>query len=202
MCPPVPFIHRPAFSRSGLLAFTCPLLVAIAAPGAGAVVPRLYVEPAVGLWLDDDHSDVFASGMYLAIRPALSFGSLLELQLSYAVFYTPATWDHSTDNTAHTLYGGIRMRPLADTRAGHDLGGLFIDANAGYVRMAGNDTFGFDVGLGFDFVLTPMLSLGAVMRYGHIFGPDDSNTPGTIQSDGQFLTIGMDFGFGPNQGLD
>jgi hypothetical protein len=170
-----------------------PLLVVWSTSPAAAVEPRLYLEPAVGLWLDDPHADAFASGLYLAVRPALSLGPALDLQLSYVVLYTPATYDHSTDQTAHLLYGGLRVRPFAAARG--DLGGPFFDANAGYARVAESDTFGFDFGLGYDFLLSPQLSLGVVVRYGHLLRPEGSSV---IQSDGQYLTIGMGFGLGPN----
>jgi hypothetical protein len=164
---------------------------------ASAVELRLHLEPSSAMWLDPSHADRFASGLHLALRPALTFAPAFDLQASYAILYTPATHDHSADNTAHLVYAGLRVRPFAATRPAVDeLGGLFVDANAGYVRAGDADTFGFDIGLGYDFLLSSWLSVGAVVRYGTILSPD---VTGANQDDGQLLTIGVDFGFGPTR---
>jgi len=171
--------------------------VSHASAPAAALDIRLRLEPAFGVWLDEPHTTPFASGGYFAARPALSISPLLDVQVSYAILYTPATHDHSVDNTAHFVTGGLRLRPLSGLRApGGEYGGLFIDANAGYVRMAGADTFGMDVGLGYEFTLSPWFSIGAVVRYGHILEPDRGDA---IPHDGQLITVGLDFGFGPTR---
>ncbi len=170
-------------------------LLGLVPSGAAGAELRLHLEPSVALWLDASHADRFASGLHFAVRPTLSLAPAFDVQLSYAILYTPATHDHSADSTGHLVYGGLRVRPFAASRPDVDeLGGLFIDANAGFVRMGDDDTFGFDVGVGYDFLLSPWLSVGAVVRYGYILSPDATVAD---QEDGQVLTIGVDFGFGP-----
>jgi len=171
-------------------------LVPVPAAGLGL---RLHLEPSFAMWLDPSHADRFASGLHFAVRPTLTLGPAFDVQASYAYLYTPATYDHTADNTAHLIYAGLRVRPFAAaSRPDVDkLGGLFIDANGGYVRMGDSDTFGFDVGVGYDFLLSPWFSVGAVVRFGYILGHTDGT--GANQDDGQFLTVGVDFGFGPTR---
>lgn len=156
----------------------------------------LHAEPAVAIWLDEPQSDRFTSGFYFAIRPGIALGRIVALQWSYALLMTPAGENFSDDGSAQFLMGGIRLRPLAYLQPEEDqLGGLFMDFNIGYVRTGDEDRFGFDAGLGYGFQFASWFSLGPVVRYAQIVQPNDSVN--TNADDAQFLTVGLDFGFGP-----
>ncbi|MFO0744231.1 MAG: OmpA family protein [Myxococcota bacterium] len=171
-------------------------LGALAAPPAHAQDFRLHLEPALGLWVDAPQSDRFSPGLYFAVRPGVALGRVVSLQLSYALLLTPAASPYTSTGSANFLMAGVRLRPLAAMSSPrHQLGGLFVDFNMGYVRTDNLDRFGFDVGLGYAFQLTPGFALGLVARYGHIVQPDDN--PRQDPNDGQFMTVGLDLGFGP-----
>ncbi len=156
----------------------------------------LHVEPALAIYMDEPQSSRFSPGLYFAIRPGVALGSMVAVQWSYALLFTPSGGDFTEDGSAHFLTTGLRLRPFGNSapEAGR-LGGLFIDANVGYVRTEGLDRFGFDVGLGYGFQVEPWFSFGLVARYGQIVQPDDN--PNQDPNDAQFMTIGFDLAFGP-----
>lgn len=156
---------------------------------------QLHAEGAVAVWLDQPQSDRFTPGAYLALRPGLALGRVLSLQWSYAALMVPAGEGFDEAGAAHFLTTGLRVRPFgAMMDEERQLGGLFADVNAGYVRTGPLDRAGFDLGLGYGFQPADWLSVGPVVRYLQILQPDRiaDQTPG----DAQFLTMGLDFGFG------
>lgn len=160
----------------------------------------LHVEPDVAVWVDDPQTTRFTPGLYAAVRPGISLGRVVSLQWSYALLWTPAADGFTEDGSGHFLMGGVRVRPLATIMAASEqLGGLFVDFNLGYVRTGALDRFGFDVGVGYGFQVTPEFSLGPVLRYVQIVQPD--NTPNEDPNDAQLLVFGLDFAFGaaPNE---
>lgn len=176
--------------------------LAITLPATLATSPAVaqeftfHAEPAAGFWLDDPQMTRFTPGVYFAVRPGMALGRIVALQLSYAMLWTPAGDGFSEDGMAHFLLGGVRLRPLATLRPeSEQLGGLFVDFNLGYVRTGELDRFGFDAGLGYDFQVTPVFALGPVVRYGQIVQADDRRNEDP--NDAQFLTVGLDFAFGP-----
>ena len=184
--------RRVGMATSGLLL----LLTAIPGKPAAAQGLSLNVEPAAAIWVDKPQGDRFTTGFYGAIRPNLALGSVFSLQLSYALLYTPAGKEWSEAGTAHLLGGGVRIRPLAPWQDEEDqLGGLFVDANANYVRTGPLDRFGYDVGLGYNFQLASWMALGPVLRYSQLIQPDSlmDNNP----ADAQFISLGLNFAFGP-----
>lgn len=157
---------------------------------------QVHVEPAAAIWLDTPQTDRLDSGFYLAVRPAIAFGPIFSLQLSWAMLMAPAAKGFSEDGGAQFALLGFRLRPLATLRPeSEQLGGLFIDANAGYVRTGDLDRFGFDTGLGYNFQIGDMFAMGPVLRYNHIVQPDDAEGQGG--GDAQFMTAGLSFSFGP-----
>lgn len=156
---------------------------------------QLHAEGAVALWLDEPQSDRFAPGAYLALRPGLALGRMLSLQWSYAALMVPSGEGFDEAGAAHFLTTGLRLRPFASMQDEEtQLGGLFVDVNGGYVRTGPLDRAGFDAGLGFGFQPADWFSVGPVVRYVQVLQPDrlEAQSPG----DAQFLTVGLDFGFG------
>ena len=155
----------------------------------------LHVEPAVALWLDKPQSNRFTPGFYGAIRPGIQLGPVVGLQLSYAHVLALAGKGFDRSGAADFLTAGVRLRPLASRQpADEQLGGLFVDLNAGYVRTADLDRFGFDSGLGYGFQVAPWFSIGPVLRYAQIVQPNDM--PDEDPNDAQFITLGLDLAFG------
>lgn len=152
-------------------------------------------EPAVAFWGDQPQGTRFTPGGYLALRPGISLGRVVALQWSYAVLLTPAAKDYTEYGSGHFLTAGLRVRPLAmlGTEA-EQLDGLFVDGNVGYVRTGSLDRFAFDAGLGYNFQVSPTFALGPIVRYGQIVQSD--KTPNVDPNDAQFLTIGLNLGFG------
>lgn len=182
--------------RRALVALALTLGVTALDKPAAAQDFRLHLEPAVALWLDAPQSDRFGPGLYFAVRPGVSLGRFVDLQVSYALLYTPKANGFTENGSAHFLTMGLRLRPFAALMAPEtNLGGFFVDFDMGYVRTDKLDRFGFDVGMGYGFQLTPGFSLGLVARYGQIVQSDDRSDQDP--NDGQFLTVGLDFGFGP-----
>lgn len=156
----------------------------------------LSAEPAVALWLDDPQGERFTPGGYIAIRPGIKLGSVVGLQWSYAFLGTPAQNDTEEFGTANFFLAGLRVHPFGNMNDGEGiLPGLFVDGNIGYVRTGPLDRAGFDAGLGLDFDVSERFSLGPVVRYGQVIQPD--KLAGYSPHDAQFLTIGVDFTFGP-----
>ena len=172
------------------------LAVLLAAGPAAAQEFTFHIEPAAALWLDAPQSARFTSGGYLALRPGIALGRIVALQGSYALLLAPAGHRFTKYGSAHSVSAGVRLRPFATLRpASEQLGGLFVDGNAGYVRTGDLDRFGFDAGLGYDFQAASWFALGPVVRYSQIVQPDD--IPNHNHNDAKVLTVGLDFAFGP-----
>ncbi len=155
----------------------------------------LQVEPAVALWLDDPQSERFTPGFYGAIRPGLALGDVVSLQASYALMVTPPKAGFSDTGGAHSLTGGVRLRPFgAAMQPEKQLGGLWLDGNLGYIRTGELNRFGFDAGLGYGFQVSPGFALGPAVRYTHLLQPNE--LAGVDPRDGQLLTAGLNMSFG------
>ncbi len=171
------------------------LLTLYAGGQASAQEFTLHVEPAAAIWLDTPQSDRFTPGFYGAIRPGISLGRVVGLQWTYAMLFVPSGDGYSDDGTAHFLMTGIRVRPFGTLqRKSNHLGGLFADANIGYVRTGKLNRLGLDFGLGYGFHLASWFSLGPVLRYTQVF--QSSSTPNVNSKDAKFLSIGLVVGFG------
>ena len=157
---------------------------------------RFNAEAAAAFWLTKPQSARFTPGFYGAVRPGVSLGRFVALQLSYAVLVAPARKGYTDTGAAHFLLAGVRVRPLAALRpASEQLGGLFADFHVGYVRTGDLDRFAFDAGVGYDFQVKPFFALGPVVRYVQVVQPNHiRNIDG---NDAKLLTIGLDFAFGP-----
>lgn len=156
----------------------------------------LHLEPAAALWLDTPQSDRFTPGVYAAVRPSLFLNPVVALQAGYAFVWTPAGDGFDKDGTAHLMSLGFRVRPFGEMGdPAEQLGGLFIDANANYVRTGDFDRFGFDAGLGYGFQVAPTFSIGPVLRYTQIVQPNDDAA--IDDTDPKLLTLGLSLSFGP-----
>jgi hypothetical protein len=186
-------LHRVLTAGTAGLAIC--LLWLLSATPAKAQEFTFHLEPAVAFWLDEPQSTRFSPGFYGAVRPGVSLGRVVGLQWTYAMLFVPAGDNFSEDGTAHFLMAGIRIRPFGTLQsAKNHLGGLFADFNIGYVRTGELDRLGLDAGLGYGFQVASWFSLGPVVRYAQIF--QSNSTPNVDSNDGQFLTVGLDLGFG------
>jgi hypothetical protein len=157
---------------------------------------QIHVEPAAAIWLDAPQSDRFNPGFYLAIRPSVRLSRMVSAQLSWGMLLAPAADGFAEDGSAHSVLGGLRLRPFAMMRPeSEQLGGFWVDANLGYVRTGGLDRFGFDTGIGWGFQVADWMALGPAIRYAQIVQPDSLETQGP--DDAQFLTVGVNFTMGP-----
>jgi len=187
--------RHPFLTASAVGLVAC-LAVLLAGGTAIAQQFTFHFEPAAAFWLDEPQSDRFGPGVYGALRPGIALGRVVSLQASYAFLWTPAANEYTEDGVAHSASGGVRLRPFATLQPeSEQLGGLFVDANAGYVRTGDLDRFGFDAGLGYNFQVAPVFALGPVVRYSQIVQADD--TPDQDANDAQFLTAGLNLSFGP-----
>ena len=149
----------------------------------------------MAIWLDNPQASRFKPGFYGAIRPSLTLGRFVALQLSYAALITPNRSPFTETGVGHFVMGGVRVRSLAGIiQQKGNTGGLFADLNLGFVRTDNLNRFAFDVGLGYGFQVTPSVSVGPYVRYVQILQSDD--TPGEDPNDAQLLIVGVDLAFG------
>jgi outer membrane protein OmpA-like peptidoglycan-associated protein len=195
-----PLQHRPSASRrlltllsvAGVLTAVQPL-----AQPASAQDFVLHVEPAAALWLDTPQSDRFSPGFYGAVRPSIALNEVLSLQLGYAFIWMPAGDGFENGGSGHLGALGFRVRPFGTLGDPADnLGGLFIDANANYVRTGDLDRFGFDAGLGYGFQVASNFAIGPVVRYTQIM--QSQGEPGIDDNDAQIISLGLNLTFGPS----
>ena len=155
----------------------------------------LHVEPGLAIWLDNPQASRFKPGFYGAIRPSLTLGRFVALQLSYAVLFTPNRSPFTENGVGHFFLGGVRVRPLAGVvSTTGNTGGLFADVNLGYVRTDNLNRFAYDIGIGYGFQVTPSVSVGPYLRYVQIVQSND--TLGEDPNDAQLLVLGVDLAFG------
>ncbi len=105
----------------------------------------------------------------------------------------PTLADHG-DGAAFFAMGGVRVRPFSD------VAGLWVDANAGYVRTGAFDRFGFDAHLGYDWrVSEPRWDVGPYLGYFQIVEPGETLQPGDahVLSIGIHLALGVERRHGP-----
>jgi outer membrane protein OmpA-like peptidoglycan-associated protein len=155
----------------------------------------LHMEPGMAVWLDNPQASRFKPGFYGAIRPSLTIGPFVALQLSYALLATPNRAPFDDNGVGHFFMVGVRVRPLANiVPSGGRVGGLFTDVNLGVVRTGDISRFAFDVGVGYGFHVTPSLSVGPYLRYVQVVQSNDA--VGVNPNDAQLLVLGVDFAFG------
>jgi hypothetical protein len=166
-----------------------------AGPSSVAQEFVLHAEGDAAFWVDQPQNERFTPGGYFAIRPGVAIGRVVSLQWSYAGLVTPASKEFERYGLAHFLMGGIRLRPFATLGPKeHQLGGLWIDLDLGYVRTGDKNRFGLDTGLGYNFQVTPNVALGPVVRYAHIIQPN--GIPFEDPNDGQVVMGGLNLTFG------
>jgi outer membrane protein OmpA-like peptidoglycan-associated protein len=188
-------------TTAGLRRRTLPAAIAACLAAATLAAPAyaqefaLHAEGGAAIWVDPPQARRFTPGGYFAARPSITIGRLFSLQVSYALLATPPKDPQTEYGTAHFITGGVRLRPLATLRpASEQLGGLFVDANAGFVFTGPLHRFGFDVGLGYELQAAPWIALGPFVRYAQIIQPDDLD--GFDPNDAQVFIAGLSVSFG------
>jgi hypothetical protein len=184
--------------RVAVVLATLAVGAAILLHGSPAAAQQFVIhgEPAALFWVGDPQNTRFTPGFYFAIRPGVALGRYVALQASYALLFAPSKEGYPEDGVAQFILGGIRLRPFAGMMDESDqLGGLFIDGNAGYVRTGNFDRMGFDVGVGYGFQVAPTFSIGPVVRFTEIFQPN--NRAAQDPNDARVITVGLDLAFGP-----
>jgi outer membrane protein OmpA-like peptidoglycan-associated protein len=155
----------------------------------------LHIEPGMGIWVDNPQADRFKPGFYGAVRPSLTIGRILSLQLSYAGLFTPNRSPFSDNGVVHFFMAGARIRPFASIMPSGRVGGFFADVNLGLARTGDLSRFAFDIGLGYGWEVAPSFSIGPYLRYVQVVQGND--TYGEDPNDGQMLVVGVDIAFGP-----
>lgn len=140
----------------------------LAAPASAQINElELRAEGAGGVQLPDHQRDVLAydGGMLVAFRPAYRFADILAIQLGVAGQFFPSA---NGTGQLFSVGGGARFEPMLG-----DVGRLFIDANASWGLTGDLNRFTFDAAVGFEFELHPLVALGPVVRYSHLFATED-----------------------------
>lgn len=125
----------------------------------------------------------YSAGLLVSARLALQLADPLTLQGSFTEGIFPSRNVPTSLNTLWT--GGFRIEPRTLNPAGR----IFADANFG-VAYTGFESarFTFDVGIGWEFEASRYFSLGPVIRYTHIYQPDDAPPQ---PDDASFLSVGL-----------
>ncbi len=159
----------------------CALLAGLVLPAIPATVSAQQLEPwtfrleaGAGTMLRDfDHSDIDAStpAVVGTARLALRLGQTpLALQLggAYGRFLRPNTDSVGLIN----INLGLRLEPQVGT-----VGRFWIDVNGGASIVGDKTAPGLDAGLGFEFHVASIFSMGPYARFGYIFNGRDGVQP-------------------------
>jgi outer membrane protein OmpA-like peptidoglycan-associated protein len=107
----------------------------------------------------------------------------LSLQVSVTEAIFPST---RVANSLNTFYlAGLRLEPRTVAPEGR----LFVEAGAGFVQTGINPRAGLELGVGWELAVTRALYLGPVVRYVHIFQPDD--IPFDDPRDAHYLSLSL-----------
>jgi len=185
-CAPLVALGLAMLSGFGMAAHADPLptlghrLVGHLEGGAAFMLPA-YQRDTLGF----DGVNYWAAGRFgFALTPAVS------LQLSVA------NWVFTRDaGNGGVVLGslGARFEPRTGTA-----GRAFVDANVGLGITQDRNRLGLDVGVGYEFAVTPGLGIGPIVRYGRLFARETRVQVGNelldeAQFDAQFLSVGVSF---------
>lgn len=141
----------------------------------------LRAEASLGFVLPADNP--YTAGMLVHARLGLLLFEPLTLQVSVTEGIFPSRNVPTSLNTNWT--GGLRFEPRT-VRPG---GRLFVDANAGVAITGYDRRFGFDAGVGWEFEVNRYVFMGPVIRYSHIYQPDDLFPANP--ADASYLSFGL-----------
>lgn len=172
-------------SRARLLAVAA-ALVPLAWCADAEAIPfarriALRAEASLGFVLPADNP--YTAGMLVHARLGLLLFEPLTLQVSVTEGIFPSRNVPTSLNTNWT--GGLRFEPRT-VRPG---GRLFVDANAGVAITGYDRRFGFDAGVGWEFEVNRYVFMGPVIRYSHIYQPDDLFPANP--ADASYLSFGL-----------
>jgi outer membrane protein OmpA-like peptidoglycan-associated protein len=151
---------------------------------AGAQVIERFTlrgEGAVGLLLTSFQRDVLRDspvGVNASGRLSFFLYDPLALQVSAGQWFFPSD---TGGGGLVTASGGIRLEPRIGTR-----GRVQIDANAGAGFTGSITRFGFDVGIGVEYLPTRFLGLGPVLRYQYLL-----RTEQDVGESPQMISLGL-----------
>jgi outer membrane protein OmpA-like peptidoglycan-associated protein len=169
------------------------LAAALAAPREGAAIPfarriSLHAELSAGTVIAAPDGYPYDFGMLATGRFNLLLGGPVRLQLSAVQGIFPSSQRPTSVNNNYML--GLRFAP----RTVRPEGRLFVDAEAGLAISGFNWRPGFDIGVGWEIAVSRYLHLGPVLRYSHIYQPDDEPAP----EDARYITLGLSFAIYPS----
>ena len=164
------------------------------APSAAQAIPfgqrvALRGEAMLSHVIGEPQSNYFGFGFFGSARLGLTLAGPLSLQAAGSVGVFPAAGaDALGTNVTATYTGGLRFEP----RTVRPEGRLFIEGNAG-VAATGSDLyrFAFDFGVGWELQVNRYLYLGPVLRYWHIYQPDDLARTAEGQADAHYVSLGI-----------
>lgn len=172
-------------SRASLLAAAATLLpLTFATPAEAIPFGRritLRLESDLGFILNANSP--YTAGFLVHARVGVLLFEPLSFQASVTEGIFPSRNVPTSLNTNWT--GGFRFEPRTVRPAGR----LFIDANAGLAVTGFDRRFGFDVGVGWDFEVSRAFFIGPVVRYSHIYQPDDISSGNP--DDANYLSVGL-----------
>ena len=175
----------------GLLALA--LALTVLAPREAGAIPfarrlSLRAEAQLGFVIGEPQTDAYSVGALVRGGVGLQLFGPLSLQVTAMQGIFPSRVIETSLNT--NWLGGLRFEP----RTVRPEGRIFIDANAGLAVTGFDQRFGFDVGVGWEFALNRYVYLGPVIRYSHIYQPDDLPGP----EDARYVSFGLSFMIRPS----
>lgn len=174
--------------RSAFLLYAIVLFCLAFAPRDALAIPfarriSLRAEAQLGLVLGEPQSTAYSVGAMVRGSVGLQLFGPLSFQVSVMEGIFPSRVLQTSLNT--NWLGGLRFEP----RTVRPEGRIFFDVNAGLAVTGFDRRFGFDVGVGWEFALTRYVYLGPVVRYSHIYQPN--NLPGP--DDAHYISFGLSF---------
>jgi outer membrane protein OmpA-like peptidoglycan-associated protein len=110
----------------------------------------------------------------------------ITLQLSVSNWVFPSTTGAGTGWVFHPT-GGLRIEPQVGST-----GRFFIDGNVGPSFTGLSRRIGFDAGVGFEFDVSRVFSIGPVLRYGQVIQPEtlSDGTEQRFPQDARYVALG------------
>jgi len=178
------------------LGVIAPVLVAVVATASPAAADPVawHAEAGTARAFGGWQGYEYGSGGNGAVAVELPFARVLGAQLEAGGLWLPRvnasqdpTIASGPDGTAFAAMAGLRLHPFGA------YAGAWIDANAGYLRTGGDDRFGFDAHLGYDWrVDEGRLDVGPYVGYLQVVEPSSELRP----EDAHVVTIGLHVAMG------
>jgi len=172
-------------SRARLLAVAAALLP-LAWTNDAEAIPfgrRIAIRAEAGLGFVLNADNPYSAGLLVHARLGVLLFEPLTLQVSVTEGIFPSRNVPTSLNTNWT--GGLRFEPRTVNPGGR----IFADFNAGLAVTGFDRRFGFDGGIGWEFEASRFFYIGPVVRYSHIYQPDDISTGNP--EDVSYLSVGL-----------